>query len=169
MSTIQPAVRAALGLGSNIGDKKAFITQALDLLATTPGITLLARSSPYQTEPWGMTDQDWFLNACALVETTLSAEDLLRRCLAVEQELGRVRDIRWGPRKIDIDVLVYGDEEIEAEGLTIPHPRIAERAFVLVPLAEIWPDAPIGGGLTAAGALENCPDVDGVERLEGWD
>lgn len=158
-------VRAALGFGSNIGDKQAYLEEALARIAATPGVTLTARSSLYRTEPWGITDQDWFLNACALVETTLSASALLDRCLAVEQELGRVRDIRWGPRKIDIDVLVYGDARIDADGLTIPHPRMAERAFVLVPLAEIWPGAPIADGLTAAEALADCPDVDGVQRL----
>lgn len=159
-------VQAALGLGSNIGDKQAYLADALERLAATPGITVLSRSSLYRTEPWGMTDQDWFLNACALVETELSATALLARCLEVEQELGRVRDIRWGPRKIDIDVLVYGDEQIDADGLTIPHPRMAERAFVLVPLAEIWPDARVNREATAQEALEDCPDVDGVKKLD---
>ncbi|AXS42335.1 2-amino-4-hydroxy-6-hydroxymethyldihydropteridine diphosphokinase [Breoghania sp. L-A4] len=158
-------MRAALGFGSNIGDKQAYLEDAIARIDATPEITLIARSSLYRTEPWGITDQDWFLNACALVETTLSASALLARCLEVEQELGRVRDVRWGPRKIDIDVLVFGDARIDADGLTIPHPRIHERAFVLVPLAEIWPGAPVGAGLTAAGALKDCPDVDGVTRI----
>lgn len=164
MTEMKP-VKAALGLGSNIGDKKAFLSEALERLAATPGIHLGKRSSLYRTEPWGLKDQDWFLNACVLVETTLSAPELLSCCLEVEQTLGRVRDIRWGPRKIDIDVLVYGNETIDADGLTIPHPRMAERAFVLVPLAEIWPEASVAPGLTAAAALEHCPDKDGVSRL----
>ena len=162
-------VRAALGLGSNIGDKRGFVQAAIDRIARSAGITLVARSADYRTAPWGLTEQDWFVNACILVETTLSATGLLARALEIEQELGRVRDIRWGPRKIDIDVLVYGGREIADEGLSIPHPRIAERAFVLVPLAEIWPDAPIGGGLTAVSALAACPDAETIEPLGAQD
>lgn len=162
------SVRAALGLGSNIGDKQAYLDEAVALLNAMPEISVLSRSSLYRTEPWGMTDQDWFLNACILVETALSATDLLTRCLEVEKHLGRIRDIRWGPRKIDIDVLVYGEEQIDADGLTIPHPRMAERAFVLVPLAEIWPDARVNSEATAQEALEDCPDIDGVQKLDGW-
>ncbi|PTW63090.1 2-amino-4-hydroxy-6-hydroxymethyldihydropteridine diphosphokinase [Breoghania corrubedonensis] len=158
-------VRVALGLGSNIGDKRAFVRTAIEQIAQSDGITVVARSADYRTAPWGLADQDWFVNACIVVETTLSAEDLLARALEIERRLGRVRDIRWGPRKIDIDVLVYAGEEIAEEGLSIPHPRIAERAFVLVPLAEIWPDAPVGGGLTAAGALAACTDADTIEML----
>ncbi|WP_321332742.1 2-amino-4-hydroxy-6-hydroxymethyldihydropteridine diphosphokinase [Breoghania sp.] len=159
-------VRAVLGLGSNIGDKRGFLAAAIRQIADSEGIVLVARSADYRTAPWGLTDQDWFVNACVLVETTLDASDLLARALEIERALGRVRDIRWGPRKIDIDVLVYGGEEIAREGLCVPHPRIAERAFVLVPLAEIWPDAPIGGGLTASTALAECPDADTIERLD---
>ena len=168
MSETAKPVRAALGLGSNIGDKQLYLEEAVALLSATPGVTVLTLSSLYRTEPWGMTEQDWFLNACVLIETTLSATELLARCLGVEKELGRVRDVRWGPRKIDIDVLVYGDAQIDADGLTIPHPRMHERAFVLVPLAEIWPEAIVGNGSSAKAALTTCPDVDGVQKLAEW-
>ncbi|MXN65099.1 2-amino-4-hydroxy-6-hydroxymethyldihydropteridine diphosphokinase [Stappia sp. GBMRC 2046] len=157
--------RAALGLGSNIGDTKANLDEALRRLCEIDGIRLSARSSDYRTPPWGPVEQDDFRNACAVVETTLSARTLLDRCLDVEREMGRVRDQRWGPRLIDIDVLVYGDAKVDEEGLSIPHPRMGERAFVLVPLAEIWPDAPIGDGRTAAEALKDCPGKEDVTRL----
>ena len=134
-------VRVALGLGSNIGDKRASVRTAVEQIAADDEISLVARSHDYRTAPWGLTEQDWFVNACLVVETTLSADALLRRVLKIERYLGRVRDIRWGPRKIDIDVLVYGGQTIAREGLAVPHPRIAERAFVLVPLAESWPEA----------------------------
>ncbi|WP_417767901.1 2-amino-4-hydroxy-6-hydroxymethyldihydropteridine diphosphokinase [Stappia sp.] len=158
-------VRAALGLGSNIGDTRAHLDAALAALAATPGIVVVARSSDYRTPPWGPVPQDDYRNACVVIETRLSPLALLERCLAVERELGRVRDIRWGPRIIDIDVLVYGQEAVEQDGLSIPHPRMSERAFVLVPLAEIWPDAPLGDGRTASQALANCPGQDEVRKI----
>ena len=154
MSTAQrkTLVRAALGLGSNVGDTLANLEGALAALAATPGIVVVARSSDYR-------------NACTVIETRLSPRDLLDRCLEVEHSLGRVRDIRWGPRVIDIDVLIYGEERIEEDGLTIPHPRMGERAFVLVPLAEIWPDAPVGDGRTARQALATCPGRDEIRPI----
>lgn len=158
-------VRAALGLGSNIGDTRAHLDAALAALAATPGIVVVARSSDYRTPPWGPVPQDDYRNACVVIETRLSPRALLDRCLAVERELGRVRDIRWGPRVIDIDVLVYGRETVEEEGLTIPHPRMGERAFVLVPLAEIWPSAPLGDGRTASQALATCPGQDEIREI----
>jgi 2-amino-4-hydroxy-6-hydroxymethyldihydropteridine diphosphokinase len=158
-------VRAALGLGSNIGDTLANLEAALAALAATPGIVVVARSSDYRTPPWGPVPQDDYRNACAVIETRLSPRDLLGRCLEVERSLGRVRDIRWGPRVIDIDVLIYGEERIEEDGLTIPHPRMGERAFVLVPLAEIWPDAPVGDGRTARQALATCPGRDEIRPI----
>ena len=164
-STSKP-VRAALGLGSNIGDTRANLDAALAGLSDSGPVRVIARSSDYRTPPWGPVPQDDYRNACALVETTLSPRALLDLCLSVERALGRVRDVRWGPRLIDIDVLVYGEEKVEEEGLSIPHPRMAERAFVLVPLAEIWPDAPIGDGRTAAEALVSCPGQDEIRRLD---
>jgi 2-amino-4-hydroxy-6-hydroxymethyldihydropteridine diphosphokinase len=133
---------AGLGLGGNLGDPAAAIDRALGLLAADGAATVVARSRLYRTAPWGDPDQPPFLNACALVETALGPRALLDRCLAVERALGRARDKarRWGPRLIDIDVLFHGDAAIDEPGLALPHPRLFERAFVLVPLAEIAPD-----------------------------
>ncbi|WP_186387604.1 2-amino-4-hydroxy-6-hydroxymethyldihydropteridine diphosphokinase [Stappia sp. TSB10P1A] len=158
-------VRAALGLGSNIGDTLGHLEAALAALAATPGIVVVARSSDYRTPPWGPVPQDDYRNACVVIETRLSPRALLDRCLEIERGLGRVRDVRWGPRVIDIDVLIYGNTRIEEDGLTIPHPRMGERAFVLVPLAEIWPDAPLGDGRTARQALATCPGRDEVHPI----
>jgi len=158
--------RSALGLGSNLGDPKANLSEAVRCLAETPGVTLVARSSDYRTPPWGPVPQDDFVNICVVVDTILSPQALLKRCLEIETELGRVRDVRWGPRVIDVDVLIYGMERVAEEDLEVPHPRMGDRAFVLIPLAEIWPDAPLADGRTAAEALETCPDQAGVVRLE---
>lgn len=136
--------RAGIGLGSNIGDKAGNIDRALAALDAIPGIRVTARSRYYRTAPWGVTDQDWFVNACALVETTLAPRALLDACLAIEAELGRKRLERWGPRLIDLDILFFGEETIDQPGLTVPHPHLLERAFVLVPLADIAPEARIG-------------------------
>ncbi len=136
--------KVALSLGSNLGDKGGNIAKALAAL-NKQGARIFARSADYRTEPWGPVAQDWFVNACALAETDLAPEDLLALCLRVEQELGRVRDTKWGPRVIDIDILTYDDLELSTPTLTLPHPYAAERAFVLVPLAEITPDLRLGG------------------------
>ena len=138
-------MRAYLGLGSNIGDKAAHLAAAVDGLDAIPGIRVTARSSDYRTPPWGETGQDWFLNAALGIETRLSPHDLLDACLAVEKDLGRVRERRWGPRVIDIDVLSYAGAEVSDDRLVLPHRYVRERAFVLVPLAEIAPDLVIGG------------------------
>lgn len=158
-------VLCALGLGSNIGDKLAFVNEAVRRLDARETITVFKRSANYRTEPWGLKDQDWFLNICILIETSLTPEALLAECLAVEKELGRVRNRRWGPRKIDIDVLIYGNKTIDLDGLTIPHPRMAERAFVLVPLADIWPDARIGPE-TVLDAMRRRDDLEDVRLLD---
>ncbi|MES0812849.1 2-amino-4-hydroxy-6-hydroxymethyldihydropteridine diphosphokinase [Roseibium sp. SCPC15] len=158
--------RSALGLGSNLGDRKANLDEAVRRLEQTEGVTLVSRSSNYQTPPWGPVPQDDYLNICLVIDTILTPHELLSRCLEIETELGRVRDIRWGPRTIDMDVLIYGMEKVEDEDLELPHPRMGDRAFVLIPLAEIWPDAPLGDGRTAAEALETCPDQEGVVKLE---
>ena len=136
---------AALSLGSNLGDKAGAIEDALQSLGESDDIRLLRRSRLYRTEPWGDADQDWFLNACALIETGLSPQALLECCLAIETSLGRDRtkSRRWGPRPIDIDLLFYGDVVLSEPRLTLPHPHMLERAFVLVPLNEVAPDAHI--------------------------
>lgn len=140
-----PAYDALIGLGSNIGDKAANVRRAIGLLTEQGDIRLLAASRLFRTAPWGVKDQDWFVNACIAVATTLPPRDLLARCLAVEQAMKRVRHERWGPRVIDVDVLVYRDATIDEPGLTLPHPRITQRAFVLVPLSDIAPDLEIAG------------------------
>jgi 2-amino-4-hydroxy-6-hydroxymethyldihydropteridine diphosphokinase len=136
---------AALGLGSNLGDRAANIEEAIRRLTADGAIRLVAHSRLYRTEPWGVTDQDWFVNACIAVLTVLSSRELLMRCQAVENSMGRVRTRRWGPRNIDIDILTFRDLEISEPDLVIPHPLIAERAFVLMPLKDIAPDLQING------------------------
>ena len=155
--------RAYLGLGSNIGDKAGLIAAAVERIAATPGIRLVARSDDYRTPPWGDTDQDWFLNAAAAIDTELTPHALLEACLAVETGLGRVRERRWGPRLIDIDVLSYSGARIDDERLVLPHRFVRERAFVLVPLAEIAPDLVIGGE-TVTQALSKL-DRSGIDRV----
>lgn len=152
---------AYLGLGSNIGDKRGNISRALAIIVRNPAIRLVARSRDYRSAPWGVTGQDWFVNACAAVETTLAPEQLLAQCLAAEEELGRVRVERWGPRIVDCDVLVYGDVASDDPRLTLPHPRLTERGFVLVPLAEIAPGLMICGKSVQAW-LKSVPHLDVV-------
>lgn len=136
---------AVIGLGSNVGDKAANIRRAIALLTEPGDIRLVRASRLYRSAPWGVLDQDWFANACISVATELSAHDLLARCLGVEQAMKRVRAERWGPRVIDVDLLIYRTAAIDTPDLVVPHPRIAERAFVLVPLIEITPDLTLAG------------------------
>lgn len=136
---------AIIGLGSNIGDKRANIARAMALLCEAGDIELVRRSRDYRSAPWGKMDQDWFVNACISVATELSPEALLARCQEVEQKLRRVRQERWGPRTIDLDILVWRDVVANDPVLILPHPRITDRAFVLVPLAEIAPSLLIKG------------------------
>lgn len=138
-------VRAYIGLGGNIGERTANLAEAIRRLGETPGITIVAQSTFLGTAPWGKTDQDWFLNAAVALDTTLSARALLDACLGIETAMGRVRTEKWGPRIIDLDILAYGDEVIDEDGLQVPHPYVADRAFVLTPLAEIAPDLVISG------------------------
>jgi 2-amino-4-hydroxy-6-hydroxymethyldihydropteridine diphosphokinase len=135
---------AYLSLGSNLGDKSGNIAAALAALEG-PDLRVLARSADYRTAPWGPIEQDWFVNACARVETALAPRELLARALDVERRMGRVRDVRWGPRLIDIDVLCMPGVTLDTPALILPHPRMLERAFVLVPLAEIARDLVVGG------------------------
>ncbi|SHF49964.1 2-amino-4-hydroxy-6-hydroxymethyldihydropteridine diphosphokinase [Desulforamulus putei] len=131
---------AYIGLGSNLGDRKACIQGALERLAGTPGIQLLRVASLYETAPWGKTDQDRFLNTVAEVDSDLSPEELLQILLQIEHSLGRTREVKWGPRTIDLDLLLYGNQKVDLPHLQVPHPRLAERAFVLVPLGELCPE-----------------------------
>jgi 2-amino-4-hydroxy-6-hydroxymethyldihydropteridine diphosphokinase len=136
---------ATLGLGGNIGDPPAAMVQALAAFAADENCRLLAVSHLYSTPPWGKTDQADFFNCCALIETSLDAEALLDLCLDIEKSMKRVRIERWGPRTIDIDVLTFGDGSIVTERIEVPHPRMTERAFVLMPLADIAPDMVVAG------------------------
>lgn len=138
-------VEAALGLGGNLGDPVAAFATALRRLETHQAVSFVRPSSVYWTAPWGKVDQPEFLNMAVLVETGLSARALLDLCLSLEREGGRERRERWGPRTLDIDILTYGGQTIDEPGLQVPHPRIAERAFVLAPLAEVVPGMMIGG------------------------
>lgn len=138
-------VEAALGLGSNLGDRTGHLTGAVQALDATEGIEIKAVSSLWETPPWGNEDQPHFLNACALVETSLTPMDLLEVCLAIERDHGRERRERWGPRTLDIDILLFGSLQLMSETLTIPHPRMSSRAFVLSPLAEIVKFCAISG------------------------
>ena len=138
---------AFVGIGSNLGDSESQIASALELLAAEDGVELVAVSTLRETEPVGYLDQPSFLNGAAQVETDLPPRRLLERLLAIEARLGRVRGAgpRFGPRTIDLDLLLYGDETIGEPGLSIPHPRLAERRFALEPLAELAPELEIPG------------------------
>jgi len=138
--------RAYLGLGANLGDRARTLREAVAALAAEEGIEVVAVSALRETEPLGVGEQPLFLNGAAALETTLEAGELLDRLLAVEQRFGRVRvPGEHGPRTIDLDLLLYGDEQIEAPGLTVPHPRLHERRFVLEPLAELNPGLVVPG------------------------
>lgn len=137
--------KAYLGLGSNVGDKKANLEKAIQLLEDNKSVIVIKKSSYYETEPVGYKEQDWFLNMVVEIETSFEPEDLLEYCQWIEKELKRKRIVRWGPRTIDVDILVYEDYESNDEMLTIPHPRICERAFVMIPLHEIAPALKIKG------------------------
>lgn len=136
---------AVVALGSNMGDKVGNIDHALRLLAKDGDVQLVQRSRNFRTPPWGKTDQDWFVNACVSVMTELSPHGLLRRCLDVETQMGRARSEKWGPRIIDLDVLVYCGVEMSDKELVLPHPHITQRAFVLAPLADIAADMELNG------------------------
>ena len=156
---------AYLGLGSNLGDREANLRRALSLLCQRESFTAL--SSVYETEPWGHTSQPSFLNLVCALETRLSPQELLELAHGVERELGRVLTFRNGPRTMDVDILLYGNEIVNTPSLQIPHPLIPQRAFVLVPLAEIAP------GLVhpslGKSIWELFTEVPGREKVVAWD
>ena len=160
-----PLQTVAIALGSNLGDSRDTLEQALASLTEAEGVRLLARSSWYRSAPIGPVQPD-YVNGCALLEVELAPEPLLDLLQATEQRFGRVRAERWGPRTLDLDLILYGEQRISSERLEVPHPRMAERAFVLLPLLEIAPDwiDPRSGRRVRelAAALE---DLGGVERL----
>jgi 2-amino-4-hydroxy-6-hydroxymethyldihydropteridine diphosphokinase len=138
--------RAYVGLGANLGDRERTILRAVELLEATPGVALVGQSALRETEPVGYVDQPRFLNGAVALDTGLSARELLECLLEIERELGRVRaGPRFGPRVIDLDLLLYGAERVDQPGLRIPHPRVHERAFALEPLAELDPKLDIPG------------------------
>lgn len=138
-------VPAYVALGSNLGDAPAQVRAAFDALGGLPRTRLEARSRLYRTQPMGPVQQSPFINAVAGLLTQLSAGELFAELLAIEQAAGRVRAERWGPRTLDLDLLVYGDERLESEALTVPHPGIAERGFVLAPLHDVAPTLAVPG------------------------
>jgi len=142
-----PSVCAFVGLGGNLGDARSTLEEALSALARLPETTLSSRSSLFRTPPWGRIDQPDFVNAVAELRTGLAPRTLLERLLSLERDFGRRRDAadRWGPRALDLDLLVYGDRRLDEPGLSLPHPRLRERAFVLVPLAQIAPELEVPG------------------------
>ena len=155
-----------LSLGGNVGDKTATMRRAFKALADEPGIELAAVSRLYRTPPWGKTDQDWFVNACALVLTSLPPEALLDRVKALEVRLGRTPSERWGPRLIDIDLIAYDDLSLSTERLALPHPELFNRAFVLAPLAEIAPGRVVDGRRVGAEAARLGAEAANIVPLD---
>ena len=160
---------AVLGLGGNLGDPRGQMAAAIHALAADPAIRVRSASALYETPPWGKTDQPPFLNAAMLVETELRPRALLEAILQVEHQLGRQREERWGPRTLDIDILVFGNEAIDEPGLHIPHRRLHERAFALKPLADVMPEAQFGGRSAAEWLAQ--ADTAGIRRIAepGWE
>ncbi|WP_236739036.1 2-amino-4-hydroxy-6-hydroxymethyldihydropteridine diphosphokinase [[Phormidium ambiguum] IAM M-71] len=157
--------QSAIALGSNLGDSRAILESSLKILDQTPGISLLAQSSFYRTAPVGPPQPD-YLNGCALLKLEMSPQELLETLLAIEAKFGRVRQERWGPRILDLDLILFDNLILETPNLTLPHPYFRERAFVLVPLAEIAPNwiDPISG--KAIAQLVQEVDCSGVTKIE---
>jgi 2-amino-4-hydroxy-6-hydroxymethyldihydropteridine diphosphokinase len=161
---VNPPVTAVIALGSNLDDPEAHVRQGFADIAELPETRITARSHLYRTEPIGYAEQPPFVNACARVDTRLPALALLNGLLDIERRHGRVRDIPNGPRTLDLDIVLYGGAVIDEPGLAIPHPRAHERAFVLAPLLDVWPDAVIPGRGSARALLERIGGA-GVEEL----
>jgi len=159
-------VAAVVGLGGNVGDAVAVVRAALVGLDLLPGTRLVRASRLFRTPAWGREDQPDFINAAALLETTLSPRDLLDRLFGVERAFGRTRAAdgsdRWGPRRLDLDVLLFDDRVVDEPGLRIPHPRLHERAFALLPLLDVAPDANIPG----IGPARDAPGVMAADGIE---
>lgn len=158
---------AYLSLGANLGNREETLREAVKRISSAERVALRSVSSLYETEPWGKTDQPRFLNIAVALETTLSPETLLALAQQVEAALGRVRHERWGARTIDVDILHIEGVERDTPTLTLPHPYMTERAFVLVPLAEIAPALRIQG--TTVEAWRNAVDESGVTRVKAWE
>ena len=157
---------AYIGIGSNIGDKVLHYEKAVAEILRADHHCLLAASSLYRTKPLGYKEQDWFINGVIQIETDLNPFELLRSLKAIESRLGREKTIRWGPRTIDLDILFYDDSEVQTEELQVPHPRLQERQFVLIPLVEINQTLPHPVlKKTVAELLEDLKEDQGVEKL----
>lgn len=158
---------AFVGLGSNVGDRVEHVATAIWVLDELPGTDVVDTSAFYETAPWGGVDQRPFVNAVVRLRTDLSPEELLDELLATEEALGRDRatEVRWGPRVIDLDLLLHGDTEVAGERLTVPHPRLAERAFVLVPLMEVFPGGALPDGTRLTSLVAALAPLEGVELL----
>lgn len=154
-----------IGLGSNMKEPLNQLKNAVAAIRSTPGLTKISFSSVYQTEPMGPADQPDYLNAVVQCETTLSANRLLDRMQLIENRAGRIKDRRWGPRSLDLDLLLYGQQIINTLRLTVPHTGIAERSFVLYPLAELAPSLDIPGKGKISDLLDRCPQR-GISRLQ---
>lgn len=154
--------RAAISLGANLGDRLAILCEAVAHLSEVGRLEAL--SSLYETAPVGPVEQESFYNAVALIKTDLGPEELMRHLLAIEEQLGRVRGIRWGPRTIDLDLILHGDSVVRAAEVTVPHPRYRERRFVLEPLVDAWPEARDPDGTLVSDLLVAVVDQD-VRRL----
>lgn len=154
-----------LGLGSNLGDRAQYLVRACQTLQQHPAITVQAVSSLYHTAPVGLTDQGWFLNAVAQLQTTLAPHALLAVTQATEQRLGRVPTVRWGPRVLDLDLLLYDAVQVQTPTLTIPHVALGERRFALVPLLELAPAAQLPSGVYLRDLLDALPAPDAVQWI----
>jgi len=132
-------MKVLISYGSNMGDKKENCREAIRRILKLKGVTILWESSFYRTDPVGIIEQDWFVNGLISVETDIPPEELLDRLLSIELQMGRVREEKWGPRLIDLDIISYGDQVMESEKLTLPHPETPNRAFVLIPIRQIEP------------------------------
>lgn len=162
---MSPSAVACVGLGGNLGDVAATLRSAIAALAALPRTRLLRTSRFYRTPPWGVEAQPGFVNAAVALETGLAARALLDALLRIERDFGRVRgDDRWGPRTLDLDLLLYGETVVDEPGLRVPHPRLPERAFALVPLLDVLPEAVIPGIGPAREALAGL-DAAGIEPL----
>ncbi len=154
---------AYIGLGTNLGDRESYLMNAIEELSSHPSNRITAVSSIYETDPWGYEEQGKFLNMVICLQTELSPQDLLACCMYVEKKLGRKREIRWGPRTIDLDILLYNQENIVTENLVIPHPRIMERAFVAIPLVELDKDITLPNmDKPVREVMDDIPDKKGV-------
>lgn len=150
-------IKVYIALGSNISPRHQHLKNAVNDLSQLENVEVIASSSVYETEPVGFTDQNDFLNMVVEVNTTLSAEQLLEKCQEIEQGLGRKRIVRWGPRTIDLDILLYNHENIETEHLIVPHPRMHERAFVLIPLIQLNDQVKLPSGKSLKAKLDQLP------------